>query len=90
MPDPYGFDKSDDQTVYLGEIELVVDFGVFVALNGRSDLVHHSNIPGCESEEDLPRVCKRGDKMRVRITHIDYRRDKMKLECVEFPVKDSE
>ena len=87
--DTYGFDKSDDPTVYLGKIERILTYAVSVAFGGsRSGLVNHLKIPGCESKDDLPRVCKIGDKMKVKIDRVDPKRDQYKLDCIEFPVED--
>lgn len=85
----WGLTKSNDDTVYLGEIKTVATFGVFVVYNEDCEgLVLHSKIPGCkENKENLPKVCKVGDKMRVTISMIDYKDNRITLDCVEFPVE---
>ena len=87
--DFWGFVEPDDSTVYLGKIKTVVTYAVFVAFDGDClGLVHHSKISGCDNKDDLPKICKVGDKMRVKIDQIDPRDGRMTLNCVEFPVKD--
>jgi len=89
MEDSYGFTSSHSTYVYQGEVESIVDFGVFVRFDfdRKVGLVHYSKIPGCKSHKDLKKMCKIGDKIKVRIQSINYKKGQILLDCVEFPVE---
>ncbi|NQT49499.1 S1 RNA-binding domain-containing protein [Candidatus Kuenenbacteria bacterium] len=85
--DQYGYIESDDETVYLGTIETVTDFGIFVDLgDGREGLLHWKSIPGCKDSGKVADVCKKGNKIKVTIEKVHRRDEKIVLSCVEFPV----
>lgn len=80
----------DDAVVYEGEICSVGEFGVFVAFVADNEelegLVHRSEIPNHNPQDDCREKFKIGEKVRVRIREID-RDDRIKLRGVEFPAK---
>jgi polyribonucleotide nucleotidyltransferase len=64
--------------IYEAEVESLVDFGVFVKFNGKSGLVHISEISHARIDKVSDALAV-GDKIKIKYLGIDPKTNKMKL-----------
>ena len=66
--------EVEEGKIYVGKVASIMPFGIFVTIYSQDGLVHISQIAHERLEEsDIPKMCKVGDEMKVKVMEIDDR-----------------
>ncbi len=66
--------EVEEGKVYVGKVASIMPFGVFVTIFSQDGLCHISQLSHERLEErDIPKICKVGDEMTVKVLEIDER-----------------
>lgn len=66
--------EVEEGKIYIGKVASIMPFGVFVTIFSQDGLCHISQLAHERLEErDLPKICKIGDEMEVKVLEIDDR-----------------